>query len=135
VRARVASSDVLRERVVLLGARPHDEVERLFRAADFYVQTSHREAAGYSLVEAMACGTPPIVTDIPATRHIVGHAGTLTPVGDAAAMAQAIVTMANRDRASLRAATRARFEYALTFDVIGRQLRAAYESLLASCVS
>jgi glycosyltransferase involved in cell wall biosynthesis len=135
VRARIASSDVLRERVVLLGARPHDEIERLFRAADFYVQTSHREAAGYSLVETMACGTPPIATDIPATRHIVGHAGALTPVGDAKAMADAIVAMAGRDRASLRAAARARFECALTFDVIGRQLRAAYESLSRSAVS
>ena len=83
VRARVATSDVLRDRVVLLGARPHDEVERLFRAADFYVQTSHREGSGYSLLEAMSCGTPPIVTDIPATRRIVGDAGSLTPVGDA----------------------------------------------------
>src|SRR5262249_45656216 len=135
VRARVASSDVLRERVVLLAARPHDEIERLFRAADFYVQASHREGSGYSLLEAMACGTPPIATDIPATRHIVAHAGTLTPVGDAAAMADALVAMAGRDRTSLRAVARARFECALTFDVIGRQLRAAYESLVASCTS
>jgi glycosyltransferase involved in cell wall biosynthesis len=135
VRARIASSDVLRERVVLLGARPHDEVERLFRAADFYLQTSRREAAGFSLLEAMACGTPPIATDIPATRHIVAHAGTLTPVGDAGAMADALVAMAGRDRALLRSVARARFECALTFDVIGRQLRSAYESLLVSGVN
>jgi glycosyltransferase involved in cell wall biosynthesis len=133
VQARIAMSDVLRERVVLLGARPHDEIERLFRAADFYVQTSHREGSGYSLLEAMSCGTPPVATDIPATRYIVGDVGSLTPVGDARAMSDALVAHARRDRAALRAAARARFEGALTFDAIGRQLRGAYESLIGSC--
>jgi glycosyltransferase involved in cell wall biosynthesis len=135
VRARVAASETLKDRVGLLGARPRDEVERLFRAADFYLQTSHREGSGYSLLEAMSCGTPPIATDIPATRAIVGDAGALTPVGDARAMADALVAWASRERAPLRAAVRARFEGSLTFDAIGYQLRAAYESLAASCVS
>jgi len=135
VQARIAASDVLRERVTLLGARPHDEVERLLRAADFYVQTSHREGSGYSLLEAMSCGTPPVVTDIPATRYIVGDAGSLTPVGDARAIADALVAMAKRERTAMRARARARFESALTFDAIGRQLRSAYESLLAACAS
>lgn len=135
VRARIATSDALRDRVVLFGARAHDEVERLFRAADFYVQTSRREGSGYSLLEAMSCGTPPIVTDIPATRRIVGSAGSLTPVGDASAMSAALVAFARRDRAALRAAARTRFETALTFDAIGHQLRGAYEALIDSCAS
>jgi glycosyltransferase involved in cell wall biosynthesis len=134
VQARIASSDVLRDRVVLLGARPHDEIERLFRAADFYVQTSHREGSGYSLIEAMSCGTPPIATDIPAARHIVADAGSLTPVGDSAALADALVAYASRERTLLRAAVRDRFERALTFDAIGQQLRDAYESVL-QCAS
>jgi glycosyltransferase involved in cell wall biosynthesis len=130
VRARIEQSDALRERVVLLGARPHDDVEQLFRAADFYLQTSRREAAGFSLLEAMSCGTPAIATDIPATRRIVGDSGTLTPVGDAHAMADALVRFAARDRASLRAAVRTHFEQELTFDAIGRQLRDAYTALV-----
>ena len=129
VQERIAHSAVLRERVVMLGTRPHDELEMRFRAADFFVQTSHREGSGYSLLEAMACGTTPLVTDIPAMRAIVGGAGSLTPVGDASALAEAIVAWAARDRAALRRATRARFDGALTFEAIGRQLRGAYESL------
>jgi len=130
VQARIAASEVLRGRVVLLGARPHDEIERLFRAADFYIQTSHREASGFSLLEAMSCGTPPIVTDIPPSRQIVGDAGSLTPVGDAQRMSDALVAYAARDRTPLRAAVRARFERSLTFDAIGQQLRGVYETLL-----
>ncbi|MEP6491283.1 MAG: glycosyltransferase family 4 protein [bacterium] len=135
VRERIASSDALRDRVVLLGTRPHDEMERFHRAADFYLQTSRREAGGFSLLEAMSCGTTPIATDIPPTQRIVGDTGSLTPVGDACAMAAALVAWAGRNRIALRRATRARFEAALTFDAVGRQLRATYESLVQSCAS
>ena len=130
VQARIGMSEALRGRVVLLGARPHDEIERLFRAADFYIQTSHREGSGFSLLESMSCGTPPIVTDIPPSRRIVGDAGSLTPVGDAERMSAALVACAARDQTTLRSAVRARFERALTFDAIGQQLRGVYEALL-----
>jgi glycosyltransferase involved in cell wall biosynthesis len=133
VRRKVAESNVLRERVVLVGARPHAEMEQRYRAADFYVQTSHREAAGYSLIEALACGATPIVTDIPPSRRIVGEAGSLTPVGDADAMARALIGWARRDRDILRLNARARFEDALTFESIGRDLRKTYETLAAAC--
>jgi glycosyltransferase involved in cell wall biosynthesis len=135
VQLRIARSDLLRDRVVLLGARPHDEIERLLRAADFYIQTSRREACGFSLLEALSCGTPPIATDIPPTRRVMGDAGFLIPVGDAPMMAEAIVAYSRRDRESLRSAARARFESALTFDAIGAQLRTVYESLSASHAS
>lgn len=129
VGARIAQSETLRDRVVLLGTRPHDGMESLYRAADFYLQTSHREGSGFSLLEAMSCGTTPIATDIPPTRSIVADAGSLTQPGNALAMADALVAWAGRDRAALRRAARVRFETALTFDVIGRQLREAYETL------
>ncbi|MEP7001302.1 MAG: glycosyltransferase family 4 protein [bacterium] len=132
VERRIASSAALRERVVLLGARPHEELELRFRAADFFVQASHREGSGYSVIEALACGTTPLVTDIPAVRKIVGDAGSLTAIDDASALAEAMVVWAARDRASLRRAARARFDNALTFEVLGKELRAAYSTLAGS---
>ncbi len=129
VRTRIRESDTLRSRTALMGSRPRDQMEHLYRAADFYVQTSHAEGSGYSLIEALSCGATPIATDIAPTRRIVGRSGSLTPVGDAPAMSAALVDWAGRDRAGLRQASRARFEEALTFDVIGRQLRDAYASL------
>jgi glycosyltransferase involved in cell wall biosynthesis len=129
VKQRIARSAVLAERVMLLGARPHEEMELRFRAADFYLQTSHREGSGYSLLEALACGATPLVTDIPAARQIVGAVGSLTPVGDSRSLGDAIVAWAARDQQALRRAARARFDEVLTFDAIGRQLRGAYETL------
>jgi glycosyltransferase involved in cell wall biosynthesis len=127
VRARIAASSVLSERVTLLGTVPHADIEHLFRAADFFVQTSLDEGCSYSIIEALSCGTTPLVTDIPASRRTVGGAGSLTPVRDAEALAQAIVTWASRSRVDLRRAARERFEQALSFDVIGRDLRIVYE--------
>jgi glycosyltransferase involved in cell wall biosynthesis len=107
-------------------------MEARYRSADFFVQTSHREGSGYSLIEAMACGTTPLVTDIPPSRRIVGKSGSLTPVGNAHALGQAMIGWASRDRRLLRTAARAHFERELTFEVIGRDLRAAYERLAAA---
>ena len=101
-----------------------------FRAADFYLQTSHREAAGFSLLEALACGATPLVTDIPATRRIVGDVGSLTPVGDSRSLSDALVAWAGRDQRMLRRAARARYDDALTFEAIGRQLHTAYQTLV-----
>jgi glycosyltransferase involved in cell wall biosynthesis len=132
VQRAIHASPILRDRVTLLGPKPHAEMETLFRAADFFVQMSHREGSSYSTLEALSCGTTPLVTEIPSMRRIVGDAGSLVPVGDAGAMARAMIDYAGRDRALLRARARERFESALSFDVIGRQLRAAYEALVRS---
>ena len=43
-------------------------IEKLMRASDLFVLGSHREGSGYSLIEALACGLPPVVTDIPSFR-------------------------------------------------------------------
>jgi glycosyltransferase involved in cell wall biosynthesis len=130
VRRAIADSPALRGRVTLLGARPHAEMQDLFRAADFHVQASHHEGSGYSVIEAMACGTPPLVTDLPSFRRIVDGAGSLTPVGDGLALAASMVAWADRDPLARRRAARARFDEALSYTTIGRELRAAYEALV-----
>ena len=61
------------------------------RAADVFVLGSHREGSGYSLIEALACGLPPVVTDIPSFRSLTaaGAVGALWPCGDARALGDA----------------------------------------------
>jgi glycosyltransferase involved in cell wall biosynthesis len=131
VRERIAASSVLSERVTLIGERTYDQMEDLFRASDFFVQTSHYEGSGFSALEAMACGTPALLTDIPSFRRITndGNAGSLTPVDDSVALAQAMVLWAAKDRLRMRHAAREWFERGLSFDSIGRDLRSAYETL------
>ncbi len=132
VERRIATDPALRGRVHVLGTRPHAEVEHLLRAADFLVQGSHREGSGFAVIEALACGTTPLVTDIPSLDKITGGGavGALSRPGDAVGMAEALLEWSRRDRAALRSAARAHFERELSFEAIGRQLCAAYQALL-----
>ena len=134
VRDRIGSSDVLRDRVHLLGSVPHERVELLCRSADFLIAGSHREGSGYAVLEAMACGTAPLVTDIPSFRRITseGAVGTLSPPGDSVAMTQALVEWSAMDRRELRRRVVGHFEERLSFDAVARELRAAYEGVLAT---
>jgi glycosyltransferase involved in cell wall biosynthesis len=132
VRARIGASPVLRERVRLLGRVPHARVQELLRGADLFLSASRREAAGFALLEALACGAVPLVTDIPAHRRITcgGAVGGLFPCGDADALAALLVEHAARPRAEERARAREHFERHLSFAAVGRELRDAYARLV-----
>jgi glycosyltransferase involved in cell wall biosynthesis len=131
VRARIATDPALSTRVRLLGEVPYSHIEMHYRAADFLVQASHAEGSGGALIDALACGTTPLVTDIASFRRITGNGefGALVPVDDAPAMAAAIRHWSGRERATLRRRAREHFEHDLSFDAIGRQLSAAYDAV------
>ncbi|HET7460043.1 MAG TPA: glycosyltransferase family 4 protein [Longimicrobium sp.] len=133
VRARLAAQPALAAHVHLLGAVPHARVELLCRAADFFVLGSHHEAAGFAVLEAMACGATPVVSDIAPFRALTGGgaAGALARVGDAAGFADALVSLASRVPDELRRRTLDHFRRELSFDVLGARLVEAYRSLAA----
>jgi glycosyltransferase involved in cell wall biosynthesis len=119
-------------RVRLLGAVPHAQIELLMRAADLFVLASHREGSGYALIEALACGLPPVVTDIPSFRALTGgRVGALWPCDQPAACAAALCGAAMADGAVARAAVRAHFERELSFAALGEKLVAVYRQVIA----
>lgn len=80
-----------------LGMR--DDLEDLYAAMDLYVLASYREGFPRSAMEAAAMGLPLVVTDIRGCRQVVddGVTGRLVPVGDAAAIADAVAAIATDD--------------------------------------
>ncbi len=77
-------------RVRFLGHR--EDIGDLQACADVFAFPSVYEGLGGSVLEAMAMGTPAVVTDIPALSEVVeqGRGGLTVPVGDASALAAAI---------------------------------------------
>ena len=129
---RIERDPRLSGRVHLLGSVPHHQVELLMRAADFFVLGSHREGSGYSVIEALACGLPPLITAIPSFRALTanGSVGWLWPCGDSSNLSQGLVTLASRPRSQLRLAARAHFDRQLSFGSVGAALLGAYRDLM-----
>jgi glycosyltransferase involved in cell wall biosynthesis len=78
------------------GQVPQGEMPRYYGMADLYVSPSHIDGSSVSLMEAMACGLPCVVSDIPANREWVaeGLNGWLFPDGDVGALAALILRLA-----------------------------------------
>jgi glycosyltransferase involved in cell wall biosynthesis len=83
--------------VFLAGWHSHRDLPQFLNAADLLVHASVREQFGLVLVEAMACGVPPIAVNRggPATIVENGDTGWLIPPDDRTAMADAMVEAVN----------------------------------------
>jgi glycosyltransferase involved in cell wall biosynthesis len=68
----------------------HDDVVAAYRSADVVVAPSRFEGLGLTAIEALACGTPAIASDIPPHREFLGDRVTYFPTGDADALAVAL---------------------------------------------
>jgi glycosyltransferase involved in cell wall biosynthesis len=88
----IDESTILRNCVVLVGKVNHDELQYWFSAADFFISGSYHEAAGYALIECMACGCIPVVTDIPPFKKITnnGQFGLLFQPGNVDSLTKAL---------------------------------------------
>jgi glycosyltransferase involved in cell wall biosynthesis len=94
-----------------LGAvRDRSELDALYAGALALAMPSRAEGYGFAPLEAAACGTPSVVTDIPALRETLGDAALFVPADDEAALAGALLEIATdpalRDRVSTAAAER-----------------------------
>ena len=124
VRTLIETTPGLRERVHLVGTMPHASMAAWFSSGDIVLSTSRREGSGYALIEALACGCTPVVTDIAPHRAIAGSLGARFPVGDVDACAMALrVVIRNAPTV-----VRADFERRLSWRAVGEQLIRAYES-------
>lgn len=99
-----ASALGLAERVDFAGRKAHDEMARWFCAAELFCLPSHSEGVPNVILEAMACGTPVVATDVGGVAEVLpDHAGLLVPPHDVPALEAALFSALGRswDRARL----------------------------------
>jgi glycosyltransferase involved in cell wall biosynthesis len=117
------------QRVRWLGYVSESDLVALYTGADLCVLASALEGFGLPVLEAMACGTPVIASDVAALREVGGNAARFVPPKDDAAFARAIA-LALRDRdgaAKARAAGLARareFSWTRTAEALWGRARA-----------
>jgi glycosyltransferase involved in cell wall biosynthesis len=88
-----------------------EAVPALFRAAEAFCYPSHAEGFGLPVLEAMACGTPAVISTAPALLDLAGDAALSVPAEDVGRLAEALASVlddpAIRRRCSERGLARA----------------------------
>lgn len=81
-----------RRRMVFSGGVSDAAIRDALHSASYYLSASLSDGASSSLLEAMACGLFPIISDIPANREWITHEknGLLFPAGDDTSLRECI---------------------------------------------
>jgi glycosyltransferase involved in cell wall biosynthesis len=131
IKALLASTPGLADRVALVGAIPHHDLLYWFNSAHFILSGSHYEGSGASVCEAMSCGCVPVVTDILSFRMITnnGHCGLLYPPGNPQSLLDALHKTSQMDLPQQRQLSLDYFRSNLSFEAIARQIAQITRSL------
>lgn len=123
--------------VHLAGRVPHESLPDYFNESDLYLSCSLSDGSSVSLLEAMACGLPAVVSDLDANREWVqaGVNGRLFPRGDALAAAEAVLSIAGdrAERERMGAAGVAQARERADWEKNSRKLLETYERFFAEC--
>lgn len=102
----LARSIGVTDRVTFLGTVKHDALRDYYGAADLLVLASRSEGWANVLLEAMACGTPVVASDVGGSPEVVAapEAGLLMPERTTAALVGAVKSLLEHypDRAATR---------------------------------
>ena len=90
------------DKVCLPGQISFEALPEYYRAADLYISASHTDGSSVSLMEALACGLPALVSDIAGNMEWVapGEQGWVFPDGNSEKLAE-FMLMACQDRVDL----------------------------------
>jgi len=118
--------------ILLLGRR--SDVADLLGAADACVLPSRWEGSPFTAQEALRAGTPLISTRAGGIPELVGTAAELVPVGDAGALAEAVVRVLDNPARAAELAEAGRRQAAGWPDeeAAGRRIVAVYRELLGA---
>jgi glycosyltransferase involved in cell wall biosynthesis len=91
----IASDEGVKDRVELPGYVPDTDLSALLSGALAYILPSYYEGFGLPVLEAMACGTPVICSDVSSLPEVAGDAAMLVDPHDIAGLAHAMTRICN----------------------------------------
>jgi glycosyltransferase involved in cell wall biosynthesis len=92
------------DRVSLLDAIPHEAMPALYRRHDVLLLWSSHESFGLVVLEAMACGLIPIVSDRVGAKDLIVHGvnGFVVPLGDTGTLTDVLRRLQERGSGGIR---------------------------------
>jgi glycosyltransferase involved in cell wall biosynthesis len=134
VRQRVAAAS-FHAQVTFAGRIDRAQVPDLMRRCTVYCLPSQGEPFGMTIIEAMACGKPLVVTDAGGPACIVSDAGgRRVPVGDAVRLAEALEELLSQPALCRQMGrhNRAEVERKYAWPVVAERLEKIYRSVLGA---
>lgn len=130
------SGNSLKGLVHFAGAVQNENLSEYFQASDLYVSCSATDGSSISLLEAMACGLPAVVSDIPGNREWIddGKNGFFGSYGNADSYETAILKyfeLSDLEKTVIMARNRKTAEERADWNKNFNKLLAAYEKIIS----
>lgn len=123
----------LGQTVVFLGKRDQDTLPYYYSAAEVLVMPSHYESFGMVALEAMACGTPVIASEVGGLAYLVrdGETGFTIPAEEPDTLCEKLSWLLNDAELHQKMSTQAaEYAKAYAWEKIAKQIVDVYEELL-----
>jgi glycosyltransferase involved in cell wall biosynthesis len=88
----------LGEAIVVLPTLDRSTLASVYRRSALLLMPSEREGFGLPVLEALACGTPVVASDMAALREVGGYSVTYCPIDDVDAWHQAVSKLLDERR-------------------------------------
>ena len=118
------------KRIHLVGKVEHEQLKFWYSSVDFIISTSHYEAGGVSVCEAMSCGCIPILSDIPSFQSMTGNqCGIMFEAGNCSSLLNALRESFLMNKTEEREKTLAQFNKRLSFTAIAKHIHSVLHNL------
>jgi L-malate glycosyltransferase len=137
VKRRAASLSCI-DRIEFLGRQDRGAAPSLFRNCDVYCLPSRGEPYATTVLEAMSCGKPIVVTDAGGLPYMVHDSGgKRVPVGDSALLAEALLDLLDHPekRLAMGRYNRKLVEETMTWENVVSQLEEIYRQVIQRTAS
>lgn len=121
------------EEIIFTGYLPDEDLALLYNGAGVFVYPSLYEGFGLPPLEAMACGTPVVTSNVSSLPEVVGDAGLMVPPLESKAIAEAIGSvLANQQLADQLREKGIQRAQNFSWEKTARQTLAVYQEVLTS---
>jgi glycosyltransferase involved in cell wall biosynthesis len=124
----------IKDRISFEGWIKYEDIPKYLNSSTVYVSTSLSDGTSISLLEAIACGLPVVVTDVPSNLEWIqdGFNGFVVPRGETKELAQRLIAILTNDelREKFRERNLTQYKNKIDLDMNFNRLIAVYKKLI-----